>query len=358
MRKILHKHIRKIATAVVVASLAIGCITLGQPVFATCPPPTTMNSQPYATYDANGNQLSGGGRTNVWDSQNRLVSCTYDNVTSAFTYGSDGLRRLMTVGNNPTVHYALDGQNVVQEGHLDQGDFVTDVTYLLGPRGIEYRKDTSGVSWYLYDGLGTVIGEVDATGSVTYTAKHDVYGAVRDSAGTSDSKNRFCGSLGHAQEDATGPTGSGLIYMRARWMDPVTGRFVSEDPASDGDNWYAYCGSNPVNKIDASGESALDVLDSVVGMWEAIFTAFGVQVPGSWEKVANAATLAVGLRDSLKATRAYGRFMLDYGKSGDVRGLTMAASSFGVTKGVSAILTFIVGYQLSMAIAMDEWWPE
>ena len=54
---------------------------------------TTLNGQPYATYDANSNTLSGGGRTNTWDSQNRLVQCVYDGVTSAFTYGPDGLRR-------------------------------------------------------------------------------------------------------------------------------------------------------------------------------------------------------------------------------------------------------------------------
>jgi len=214
-----------------------------------------VNNQPYATYDYNGNQLAGGGRTNVWDSQNRLFSCTYDNVTSAFAYGADGLRRSMTVGNNPTVHYALDGQNVVQEGHLDQGDFVTDVTYLLGPRGIEYRKDTSGVSWYLYDGLGSVVAEVDEAGIVTATRKYDVYGGLRDSTGTGGDQ-KFCGSLGHAQEDSTGPTGSGLIYMRARWMDPVTGRFVSEDPAYDGLNWYAYCGNNPVNLFDMDGNKS------------------------------------------------------------------------------------------------------
>jgi hypothetical protein len=49
------------------------------------------------TSDANGNTLSDGQRTNTWDSQNRLVSCTSgvsgSLQTSAFTYGSDGLRR-------------------------------------------------------------------------------------------------------------------------------------------------------------------------------------------------------------------------------------------------------------------------
>ncbi len=44
--------------------------------------------------------------------------------------------------------------------------------------------------------------------------------------------------------------------MRARYHDPSVGRFVSEDPACNGDNWYIYCGSNPVNLIDNTGQEA------------------------------------------------------------------------------------------------------
>jgi RHS repeat-associated protein len=69
---------------------------------------------------------------------------------------------------------------------------------------------------------------------------YDVYGLVRGGDnGTSRHKRRpelaegCVGSLGHTSEDETG-----LIYMRARWMDPALGRFISEDPARDGANWF------------------------------------------------------------------------------------------------------------------------
>ena len=93
-----------------------------------------------------------------------------------------------------------------------------------------------------------MIGEVDASGNVTYTAKYDVFGAVRSSSGTSTSKHKFCGSLGHSSENETG-----LIYMRARYYDPVTGRFISEDTAGQGSNWYLYCEDNPINLVDSTG---------------------------------------------------------------------------------------------------------
>ena len=48
---------------------------------------------------------------------------------------------------------------------------------------------------------------------------------------------------------------SGYTYLRARYYDPSIGRFISEDPIFDGDNWYAYCGNDPINYIDPSGLS-------------------------------------------------------------------------------------------------------
>ena len=79
-----------------------------------------------------------------------------------------------------------------------------------------------------------------------------MYGLVRggnDPVGTSAQK--FVGALGHTTDDKTG-----LLYMRARYMDPAVGRFTSEDPGEQGSNWFVYCGNNPVNK-DGSDEYIL-----------------------------------------------------------------------------------------------------
>jgi RHS repeat-associated protein len=46
---------------------------------------------------------------------------------------------------------------------------------------------------------------------------------------------------------------TGLIYFNARYYDPTTGRFLTEDPSRQGVNWYAYCNNNPVNLTDPDG---------------------------------------------------------------------------------------------------------
>jgi hypothetical protein len=60
-----------------------------------------------------------------------------------------------------------------------------------------------------------------------------------------------------------GGSGGNVVSPTWRYMDPVTGRFVSEDPAGSGANWFAYCGSNPVVATDPSGKF-LDILLSLL----------------------------------------------------------------------------------------------
>ncbi len=211
--------------------------------------------------DADGNTLSGNGRTNTWDSQNRLVSCLINGNTTAYKYGADGLRRQSTK-NGASTDYAYDATMLVREGHAAGGSLTASTvtaTYFIGARGPEYRRDDTATEidsqgntvtkarWYVYDGLGSVVGEVDPLGNLTSSPKYDVYGAGRSNGGTATSKQGFVGSLGHVSDD------TGLVYMRARYYDPSLGRFVSEDGEKIGSNWFAYCNGDPINWSDRTG---------------------------------------------------------------------------------------------------------
>ena len=114
----------------------------------------------------------------------------------------------------------------------------------------------------------------------TASRKYDVYGAIR-SGDSGTSAHKFVGALGHPSEDNTG-----LIYMQARYMDPVTGRFVSEDPAGHGVNWYTYAGSAPTGRVDINGYSDEDITD----LWRILGEALEVD-PRHW--------LATGIANNL-----------------------------------------------------------
>ncbi len=45
----------------------------------------------------------------------------------------------------------------------------------------------------------------------------------------------------------------GCYYFNARWYDADTGRFITEDPIRDGQNWYIYVSNNPLKFIDPTG---------------------------------------------------------------------------------------------------------
>lgn len=156
----------------------------------------------------------------------------------------------------------------------------------------DLRDDVSGsIRCYLYDGLGSVLGEMDPNGTITSSRKYDVYGSVRggvNPAGTS--KHKFVGALGHPSEDETG-----LIYMRARYYDPVVGRFASEDVARDGRNWFTYVGANPTSRVDRSGKNW-----SLAG----VMTALGDYLNAETGEDSQDLKLLADLRDKIEALRS------------------------------------------------------
>jgi RHS repeat-associated protein len=124
---------------------------------------------------------------------------------------------------------------------------VWDVTRsTLGARGIDMiarqrmldkenpNPGTASRVFPLYDGHGNTMGELARTGGTSYAVgnlrKYDAWGNSRLNSAQSGFHG-YSGNLGHKEDPE-----SGLTYMRARYYEPGTGRFISEDPAHDGLN--------------------------------------------------------------------------------------------------------------------------
>jgi RHS repeat-associated protein len=69
--------------------------------------------------------------------------------------------------------------------------------------------------------------------------------------------------------------GTGLYYYRARYYDPVLGRFVSEDPIGflGGSNFYRYVSNDPSDLIDPFGLASQAALGPFVCTWCGEFDA-------------------------------------------------------------------------------------
>jgi len=99
-------------------------------------------------------------------------------------------------------------------------------------------------SQYTYDGLGDVVNLVDGYGNLVQTYYYDAFGKSTNVKHDVVNKKQFTGK--EVDED------SGLYYFLARYYDPETGRFLSEDSVPAG-NLYVYCSQDPINKVDPDG---------------------------------------------------------------------------------------------------------
>ena len=117
-------------------------------------------------------------------------------------------------------------------------------TYVYGLDLISATDSLGVQTYFTYDGLGSTADLTNGSGTVTGTYSYDVFGAVRAQTGGGENVWQFTGE----QRDAD----SGTYFLRARYYDPATGRFLGRDPLNIG-NRYSYVGNNPTNRIDPYG---------------------------------------------------------------------------------------------------------
>ena len=169
------------------------------------------------TYDLDGNPLTKGAQAFDWDARNRLDSI---GGTTAASFQYDGLRRRIskTVGGAAT-DFLYDGPSAVQE--LAGG---TPTANLLNGPAIDEvlsRTDALGARGVLADALGSTIALTDATGAMLTQYTYEPFGAAAITGESNGNPSQFTGR----EAD-----GTGLYYYRARYYDPTTQRFASEDP--------------------------------------------------------------------------------------------------------------------------------
>jgi RHS repeat-associated protein len=199
------------------------------------------------THDTEGQTVTRADTSTVsnytWDARGRLTRATLADGQT-INYGYDALGQLISrnVNNGTLTNYLYDGNDIVLD--LAAGN---TIEYLNAPYIDNKLRQVglpSGSLYFLQDRLGSTAALTNANGGVVERLNYEGFGAGNGSAFT--------------RYDYTGrerDSASGLLYYRARWMDPKQGRFVSEDPIEfeGGSNFYAYVNNNPIKYVDPSG---------------------------------------------------------------------------------------------------------
>ena len=233
---------------------------------------------------ASGNTLTTGSKSFTYDSENHLTSMTASGTTVSIIYDAFGNRVSKKVNGVTTKYLVEDDMNPT--GYPQVLDELTNGvvtrTYTYGLQRISQDQVIENLwtpSFYGYDGGGNVRQLTNSLGTVTDKYEYDAFGNDVYHTGTTPNNYLYRGE----QYDPD----LGLYYLRARYYNPNTGRFMSRDP-EDGNLFdpaslhkYLYANGDPVDGVDPMGRG--DLFEYQMLTWRR-------------ERAASKALLALGMK--------------------------------------------------------------
>ncbi|HEX6607376.1 MAG TPA: Ig-like domain-containing protein, partial [Chloroflexia bacterium] len=200
-------------------------------------------------YDVQGNLANKSGVTYTFDYGNRMRA----GGPETYRYDVQG-RRVRSNSSAGLIYslYAQSGQLLFQRDERSgkRRQYVYLGGSLVAESDVPLAGGTATVTYQHTDALGTPVAITNSSRTVTERREYEPYG-YQTTPALQDGPNY----TGHVADAATG-----LIYMQARYCDPMIGRCLSVDPVTaygSGDtrffNRYAYAFNSPYSFKDPDG---------------------------------------------------------------------------------------------------------
>ena len=259
---------------------------------------TQRGTTTYA-HDANGNQTAAGTRTFAWNMAGQLVSSTQSGTTVTYTYDGNGNRLTASTGAGASqnTRYSWDINNPLPMLYTEKdGNNSLLRRYMWGHDTIS-MSTPAGAFYLHYDQIGSTTNLTSATGITQWTRTFEPFGVKRTE--TKNVPTAPVLPLQYTGENIDLTTG--LYNLRARHLDPTSGRFTSYDPLAQPSavpysSDYAYVANRPTVWTDPSGmcvfglpcppnvkaalEGARDVV--VLSLDAVVYAAY----PPNWDDIA------------------------------------------------------------------------
>ena len=218
------------------------------------------------TYDEIGNPLSYRDSMEMtWLNGRKLTTLQSGNDSISYKYDSNGVRTSKTVNGVEYTYEYLNGKLM----HETRGEKVFDYCYDTNGQlyAVSYKANSSTDAvtyYYAHNWRGDITSIYDGDGNMVAKYEYDVWGNVLTVTNSNNSEitdpNHIANLNPFRYRSYYYDSESDLYYLMSRYYDPVTHRFVNADGYfQSGDNildtnMNAYCGNNPVGRIDSNGE--------------------------------------------------------------------------------------------------------
>ncbi len=242
----------------------------------------TINST--FTYDPNGNQTAGVGRSISYTSYNKPASITQGSSTLFFSHDTDHQRFMQQAPEGTTLYFDAFGVHaeLFSSGASEWVDYVSGGGAMLAMRVI--YGSTVTTRYFHTDNLGSIAVITDTSGNVVERDGYDAWGKRRFPNGADDPTDSLTSQTTRgftAQEELHDV---GLVHLNGRVYDPLIARMTSADPMvpdpMNGQAWnrYSYVINNPLAFTDPSGYCFLGMCgfdNAVSNFFDNIFKQIG-----------------------------------------------------------------------------------
>jgi RHS repeat-associated protein len=219
---------------------------------------TSYNGETF-TYDQNGNVLNyKEGFSFEWDNGKMLSQAVNSEYNIMYNYNSNGLRTEKEINGNKTIYY-YDGNKIIKESNDEY-----EILYMYDSAGnIIGMNYENNIYFFEKNVQNDIIGIYNQSGKKVVSYIYDSWGKLvkmdGEMASTIGEINPFR-YRGYYYDSETG-----LYYLQSRYYDPEICRFISSDTVFDlgcglsSYNIFQYCGNNPINKVDPTGQWVVSV---------------------------------------------------------------------------------------------------
>ena len=228
------------------------------------------------TYDSIGNPTKWRNAIDIeWYGRQMSLFANNDGSITDYSYNADGIRTGKTlydtdaslIGN---ITYTLDGNRIIAENRLG-----AKIYYTYDDKGAIMGMYYGGQNYIFSKNLqGDVIGIYNENRQLVAKYQYNAYGeitAITDASGNDISTNasHIANINPFRYRGYYYDTETGFYYLQTRYYDPVVGRFLNADAFVStgqgilGNNMFAYCGNNPVVRIDGNGQFWLSAIVAV-----------------------------------------------------------------------------------------------